>query len=332
MKKRKTSNLLVMLIILSAAVLMTFFSFSTAHAEAKQTIPNVSLKISTSDIEIGSVARSISADSADENKYYVKDGSGSATNMPGDKWTAKSIPTFSINIKAESGYKFDTNKLRRSEYYTFTGDTIHFVKASGGSTSITLTVKMNKLQSTLDPGNLGISNLELDENSANVTWDAVDMAEVYQVKVYRGSTLINSTDTGNTSYNFAGSINQTGTYSVKVRAVAGSLRGEYSESDSLYVDSSNIGRFNGGGNNSGASGWQRDKVGWWYRNPNGTYTVSNWQFINNQWYFFNSSGYMVTGWIRWKDNWYYCNASGAMLTNTTTPDGYRVDANGAWIR
>ena len=43
-------------------------------------------------------------------------------------------------------------------------------------------------------------------------------------------------------------------------------------------------------------------------------------------------GYEIDG------KWYYFNTAsdkgtlGAMLANTTTPDGYQVDANGAWIR
>jgi glucan-binding YG repeat protein len=46
---------------------------------------------------------------------------------------------------------------------------------------------------------------------------------------------------------------------------------------------------------------------------------------------------MKTGWLRDTDGkWYFLETRhnghfGAMLCNTTTPDGYRVDANGAWI-
>lgn len=30
--------------------------------------------------------------------------------------------------------------------------------------------------------------------------------------------------------------------------------------------------------------------------------------------------------------WYYVGADGALFVNGTTPDGYRVDANGVWIQ
>lgn len=59
--------------------------------------------------------------------------------------------------------------------------------------------------------------------------------------------------------------------------------------------------------------------------------MSSWQYIDNVWYYFNETGYMVTGWVQWNSKWYYLSDSGAMLANTTTPDGYYVGSDGAWI-
>ena len=30
--------------------------------------------------------------------------------------------------------------------------------------------------------------------------------------------------------------------------------------------------------------------------------------------------------------WYYMGSDGYMLTNTTTPDGYKVNASGVWVK
>lgn len=53
---------------------------------------------------------------------------------------------------------------------------------------------------------------------------------------------------------------------------------------------------------------------WWYRHSDGSYTVSNWEYINGAWYYFDSSGWMVTGWIKLNGIWYYLNDNGVMVT------------------
>ncbi len=58
-------------------------------------------------------------------------------------------------------------------------------------------------------------------------------------------------------------------------------------------------------------GWQENSYGWWYQRANGTYPHSEWEIINGTWYYFDANGYM--------------------LADEATPDGYYVDANGAWI-
>ena len=74
-------------------------------------------------------------------------------------------------------------------------------------------------------------------------------------------------------------------------------------------------------------GWMED--GWLYRN-------NNWYYLHTQ--YDNTRGHMYTGWHEIDGKWYYFNTAsdkgtlGAILANTTTPDGYQVDANGAWIR
>ena len=40
---------------------------------------------------------------------------------------------------------------------------------------------------------------------------------------------------------------------------------------------------------------------------------------------------MKTGWFTVSGKWYYAYSSGALAVNTTTPDGYTVNANGEWI-
>lgn len=113
--------------------------------------------------------------------------------------------------------------------------------------------------------------------------------------------------------------------------------------------------------------WAKDGNTYKYYYSDGLLASNCWLEItwNNttHWYHFNASGIMDTGWI--KDNlgnWYYLNASadkvygsmvtgwnlidgkwyyfneksdgfkGTLLTDTTTPDGYQVNADGVWVR
>ena len=59
-----------------------------------------------------------------------------------------------------------------------------------------------------------------------------------------------------------------------------------------------------------AAEWKQDNTGWWYQEDNGSYPTNSWKWINGRCYYFDSNGYM--------------------LASTTTPDGYTVDATGAW--
>lgn len=66
-----------------------------------------------------------------------------------------------------------------------------------------------------------------------------------------------------------------------------------------------------------AGSWQFDTIGYWYQNDDGSYPVNCWQWIDG-----NNDGVAES---------YYFNDQGYILVNTTTPDGYTVDTNGAWI-
>ena len=104
-----------------------------------------------------------------------------------------------------------------------------------------------------------------------------------------------------------------------------------------------------------ASTWVKTEAGYWYYlNASGAMLHDGWAKINDTWYFFKNFGGMAEGWVKdgntwyyltpgsgkmvantWAQingKWYYFTESGAMLANTTTPDGYKVDASGAWVK
>ena len=94
--------------------------------------------------------------------------------------------------------------------------------------------------------------------------------------------------------------------------------------------------------------WILNSTGWWYKYSDGSFPFNTWKNIDGSMFHFDSNGYMQTGWIYldnfWfyldengrliKNSWignYYLASDGSMLTNTTTPDGYRVNESGMWI-
>lgn len=60
-----------------------------------------------------------------------------------------------------------------------------------------------------------------------------------------------------------------------------------------------------------AGQWKQDTIGWYYE-ENGSYPTNQWKEIDGKQYYFDSNGYM--------------------LYDTTTPDGYKVGSDGAWIQ
>ena len=68
-----------------------------------------------------------------------------------------------------------------------------------------------------------------------------------------------------------------------------------------------------------AAGWQQNANGWWYAtNESGTeWYADGWQWIDG-----NQDGTAEC---------YYFDENGYILANTVTPDGYYVNADGAWI-
>lgn len=60
-----------------------------------------------------------------------------------------------------------------------------------------------------------------------------------------------------------------------------------------------------------AAEWKQDSKGWWWQEDNGSYPTSSWKNIGGKYYYFGADGYM--------------------LHDTTTPDGYKVGSDGAWI-
>ena len=96
--------------------------------------------------------------------------------------------------------------------------------------------------------------------------------------------------------------------------------------------------------------WFQINEGWYYADKSGAVKVDEWFQVGDKWYIasgkgtiltnvfityqdevyhFNASGEMSANeWFEVNGGWFYASKSGTILRNTTTPDGYYVNANG----
>ncbi len=93
-----------------------------------------------------------------------------------------------------------------------------------------------------------------------------------------------------------------------------------------------------------AVGWIFVDNTWYYMNPENGALMSGWikEDADGPWYYADlETGKMTVGWRQIDGIWYYFNEQsdgrgsrpyGAMFASETTPDGYLVDENGAWIQ
>lgn len=111
----------------------------------------------------------------------------------------------------------------------------------------------------------------------------------------------------------------------------------------------------GGPGVSGDRGWVKDGDKWHYIKDNGIKAANEWISADGESYWFDADGYMAKGWrqvggtwyylrsngamaknywaqVQETGKWFYLGSDGAMLTNTTTPDGCKVGADGSWVQ
>ena len=235
-------------------------------------------------------------------------------------WSGGDEPKVKVYLNADDGYYFD--KGGRSAF-TLRGEDVKYKSSTRKESKevMVLTVILGEL----DEGDLGIGEMDWNEEYGIAEWEENDQAVNYKVRLYRGDTAVGSVHTtSQTSWDFSGQIDRPGSYSFKVRAFdRGDNAGDWEESYEMDVTQEDLVRFVGD--------WRLDSVGWWFENPDGSYPANDWKEVRGKWYFFGADGYMRTGWIDWNGKQYYCDSSGAMLANTVTPDGIQVGADGARI-
>ena len=315
------------------------------QSQAAANISAITLEID-SELAIGADCRE------DDFEITVKKGKCTVEDMQIlnelDRWEGDTIPKLSIYLHAEDGNYFS---VKRTDI-TIKGGT--YVSARLDNPYILeVTVTLPSMAETLGEFS------ELGWESATVAaWSEVENAGYYEIRLLRDGKGVGDTQkVQEPRFDFGSQMRKEGTYGYRVRAVnkrVEETKSQWMESPhTSYIDQGAAERLReqyGSLIPEGATepgqvtiqnysadqyGWIQDRTGWWYRNGDNSYTVNNWQLIDNKWYYFNSAGYMVTGWIDWNGNSYYCDPiNGDMQVSKMIDDGSgkRVDSTGAWIQ
>jgi len=78
------------------------------------------------------------------------------------------------------------------------------------------------------------------------------------------------------------------------------------------------------------TGWLQDNGRKYYLDTENGQMATGLYKVDDQSYYFDANGAMQTGWKQLNGNWYYFQTNGSLLRNGTSPDGYKLNADGIW--
>ena len=316
------------------------FAFATVAGAADTRINTVSITIKDAgELESGCDVADVYTTT--NNKEFTIDTAYFTTEN--SVWHSGETPQVCVELYANSGYRFSyTSK----SHFELSGYGAKFKKAKivDGGDGMELYIKLDEISGR--PAQ--VENLYWKKNVAR--WDKMDEADYYEVRLYRGNSIVTTKKVSKNYYDFTSDMTKKGRYTFRVRSISKyDVTGSWSEySDDRDVSSSEADKNQ---SSSGSNfpnndwdfispddnfkpqsiGWLIDNGRWWYRNPDGSYTKNNWQFINNKWYYFDQNGYMCTGWLFINNRYYFTFPDGAMTTGWQFINNrwYYMDSSGA---
>lgn len=318
---------------------------AAALAAERTRIDEVSLTVE-SDITAGSCGGDVSVESDNTDLYDV---SGVEVINAGKEWSEGDRPRVKITLEAVDAeeYCFASGS---ADMFTFSDSGAEYVTSVRGNDNAAITVTV-KLSAVLDEDGSDEEDDEDDDSddgddtSYGSKSDWLNGTGVYESEDKTADSDededTDSKDAANDDEEEADGPGTSGSSVVTsgegTDGGPGSSAGSGSGSNVSSATATAGGSFAGGSSATWdspqtGSGWVSDSVGWWYRNPDGSWPKDGWLKISDLWYSFDASGYLRYGWIKSGDDWYYCGTDGAMLVNAKTPDGYYVGGDGAWIR
>lgn len=285
----------------------------------------------------------------DNDGCYVD--SVTVTNEP-DEWEEDDKPKLKIILMTEDDYTFASGLGKDDVALDEDTGTVTSVSRSS-STKLTINVTLTELYYSDDyedeDYDLDVYELVWDQAGGGYGyWEGTDYAKRYDVRLFRDGEAVTSTlSTEKNTYNFSQYFTKGGSYTFKARAVRNSNNtSSWKESEEWDVSDEEAAEIRGNAQTSSTSqvssgsgagvtegAWLKDTIGYWWCNPDRTYPVEEWKYINGAWYYFNEAGYCVMNqWVSTAGKWYYCGESGAMLVSQMIDGQYYVNKDGEWVQ
>ncbi|MCI9146682.1 MAG: hypothetical protein HFG73_00235 [Hungatella sp.] len=303
---------------IAAAVVAVFMAVPVFGAAQKESVSTVKLTVSCEPKpEAGKEIGSVTVTQPDERIVVAEPAA--YYNTDDDVWIRGEIPVIrlELSLKDTSGYRFvSSTKVSVSGFQS----EVKSRKILDGGDGMRVEIKLKKVTGPVED----VAEYYWEGTSA--WWSDVRDADRYEVRLYRGNSLVTTVTTGQNHFDFYPHMNRAGDYCFKVRGISSldNQRGRWSDkSEESAVSVSDVYEGPAAGSGNGGSfskaGWQQDGRGWIYRKEDGSPAKNTWVFADNHWFHLADNCYMDTGWIYADNHWFYLNpvsdgTKGAMKT------------------
>ena len=322
--KNRKKHILFTLSILCLLVWM--FASATFAADTK--INKVSITITDAGrLESGEEVGEVTAET-NSDEYYIDSASFVSDS---DVWLSGETPQVCVELYAERGYRF---AYTSKSHFSVSGYSASFEKAKITDGGDGLKVYINLKKVSGKP--VEVDNPYWQRNEAR--WDKMSDASKYEVRLYRGSSIVATQTVTKNRCDFTSKMTQKGRYRFRVRSISKyDVAGNWSDySENLEVDEKDA-RYNAAHSNTSNtpdSGSSNSSGNWDFVTPNGgtpgnpsnaspstgnsgnTPVGTGW--INDPqrgWWYRNADGsYPKNTWFQVNGKWYYFDNTGYMKT------------------
>lgn len=245
----------------------------------------------------------------------------------GFKWTMNDVPEYKVTLTAEDEYEFN---VKKASDLNIVGASYVSSITENSRTNLVVTVKLPSLKNQVS----AITEAKI-EDDGSLSWSVSKGAGSYEVKFYRGQSLLGGILKSNTNtLNVREYMQKAGSYYFLIRpinAINTDVAGDWFESNRISLDSEQAELNKTWYDKVNTGSWGQTSTGdWYYILSNNTLARSEWKKIKGEWYYFEDNAYMAKGWLENSGKWYYLDPeNGKMWKNTTTPDGYTLGIDGS---